>query len=220
MKSNTIWVPANSEKYPVFKQAASEGNVKQLETALRSGIDVNVLYGDGQEGYTVLHEAALKGNIEVIKYFLAHGANVEIQDAGQFGGSTPLIYAAQRAHVDVVRTLLDAGASIDARGPNDETVLSAVLPNGIQVTQSHIDTIILLLDYGFDINPRASAYGTTVVSQQYPVLVAEYSDALVARTSSQTSRSQSFQHTPRKKRSVWTIFGDGLSAIQAAWRGV
>ena len=167
METKTIWAPANSERYQVFKQEASEGDIKLLqETAVTSGIDVNAFYGDGQEGHTVLHEAAFAGNIEVIEYLLAHGANVDVQHAGQFGGSTPLIYAAQSAHVDVVRVFLDAGASIDARGPNDDTVLSAVLPDGIQVKQKHKNTIILLLDYGFDINFRASAYGATVVSKK------------------------------------------------------
>ena len=173
MESNTIWAPANSEKYQAFKQAASEGNVKQLEAALRSEIDVNALYGDGLEGHTVLHAAALKGNTEMIEYLLAHGAKVDVRDASQFCGSTPLIYAAQGAHVDAVRVLLDAGAKMDARGPNDDTVLSAVLPDGIQVKQSHIDTITLLLDYGSDVNLRASAYGPTVVRQSIPVLAAE-----------------------------------------------
>ena len=107
----------------------------------------------------------------------------------KFGGSTPLIYAAQSAHVDAVRVLLDARADIDAQGPNDETVLSAVLPDAVQVNQSHIDTINVLLDYGFDINFRASAYGPTVVIKKTPALVAEYSDAFVARTSSQVCRS-------------------------------
>ena len=191
METNTIWAPANSKHYQVFKQAASEGDVDQLAAALKSDIDVNALYGHygvGLEGHTVLHEAASKGQIEVIQYLLAHGVNVEVRDTDQFGGSTPLIYAAQSVHVDAVRVLLDAGADIDARGPNDETVLSAVLSDAVQVKQSHIDTIILLLDYGFDINLRASAYGATVVSQKAAVLVAEYSDAFVARTSRQISR--------------------------------
>ena len=184
METNIIWAPANSEKYQVFKQAASKGNVKQLEAASKSETDVNALYGDGLEGHTVLHEAAFNGNIEVIEYLLTRGAKVDVRDAGQFGGSTPLLYAAQRAHVDVVRVLLDAGADIDARGPNDDTVLSAVLPDGIQVKKSHIDTINLLPDYGLDISLRASAFGATAVSQKVPVLIAEYSDAFVARTSS------------------------------------
>ena len=174
METKTIWAPANSEPYQVFRSAASEGNVKQLEAALRSGVDANALYGDGLEGHTVLHEAAFKGNTEVIEYLLAHGAKVDVRDTGQFGGCTPLIYAAQGARVDAVRVLLDAGADINARGPNDETVLSAVLPDAVQVKQSHIDTINLLLDYGFDINLRASAYGATVVSQKVPVIVADH----------------------------------------------
>ena len=174
METKTIWAPANSERYQVFRSAASEGNVIQLEAALRSGVDTNALYGDGLEGHTVLHEAALEGNIEVIECLLAHGAEVDVRDTGQFGGCTPLIYAAQGARVDAVRVLLDAGADINARGPNDETVLSAVLPDAVQVKQSHIDTINLLLEYGFDINLRASAHGATVVSQSNPVLAAEF----------------------------------------------
>ena len=189
METNTIWAPADSEHYQVFKRAAGEGDVKRFAAALRPDVDVNALYGDGLEGHTVLHEAALKGQIEVIQYLLAHGATVDIRDTGQFGGSTPLIYAAQCAQVDAVRVLLDAGADIDARRPNDETVLSAVLPDAIQVKQAHIDTIKLLLDYGFDINCRASAYGATVVSPKRSVLVADCSDAFVARTSSQIRRS-------------------------------
>lgn len=181
---NTIWAPADSEDYQAFKQAASEGDVKRLAAALRPDINVNALYGDSLEGHAVLHEAALKGQIEVIQYLLAHGATVDIRDTGQFGGSTPLIYAAQCAQVDAVRVLLDAGADIDARGPSDDTVLSAVLPDAIQVKQAHLDTIKLLLDYGIDINRRASAYGPTVVSPKVPILVADCSDAFVARTSS------------------------------------
>lgn len=184
METDTKWAPADSEDYQVFKQAASEGDVKRLAAALRPNVDINALYGDGLEGHTVLHEAALKGQREVIQYLLAHGATVDSHDSGPWGGSTPLIYAAQSAQVDAVRVLLDAGADIDARGPNDDTVLSAVLPDAIQVKQAHIDTIKLLLDYGIDINRRASAYGPTVVSPKTPALVADCSDAFVARTSS------------------------------------
>ena len=165
IETNTIWAPANSEHYQVFKQAVSEADMKQLEAAL-SGIDVNTLYVDGQEGYTVLHEAAWKGNTEVIKYILTHSAKVDVHDTGQFGGSTPLIYTAQSANIDAIRVLLDAGADINTKGPNDETILSAVLPDAVQVKQRHIDTIILLLDHGFDINFRTSTYGATVVSQR------------------------------------------------------
>ena len=173
METDTIWAPANNDHYQVLKQAAIEADLKRLAIALRPGIDVNTLYGVGLEGHTVLHEAALKGQVEVIEYLLAHGAKVDVHDTGQFGGSTPLIYAAQSAHVDALRVFLDAGADIDTRGPNDETILSAVLPDAVQVKQSHVDTIILLLAYGLDINLRASTYVATVVSQKAPVLLVE-----------------------------------------------
>ena len=133
METKTIWAPADSEDYQVFKQAASDGNVQRLAAALRLEVDVNALYGGGFEGHTILHEAALKGDVEVIQYLLAHGATVDSRDIGQFGGCTPLFYAAKCAQVDAVQVLLDAGADIDVRGPIDDTVLSAVLPDAVQV---------------------------------------------------------------------------------------
>ena len=66
--------------------------------------------------------------------------------------------------MDAARILLDAEADISVRGPNDNTILSAVLPDGVHVKQNHINIITLLLDRGFDVNARASAYGPTVVS--------------------------------------------------------
>ncbi len=164
MDDKTVWVPADSEDYRLFWQAAVDGDLQRLETALKPHINVNAIYGDGFEGHTILHEAAFRGYVGVIHYLLAHGAFVDILDENQFGRRTPLFYAARRAHVDAAQVLLNAGADISIEGSDDNTILSAVLPDGVQVEQSHMDTIALLLDNGFDINERASAYGPTVVS--------------------------------------------------------
>ena len=164
MVTKTFWAPADNEEYRLFRQAAIEGDAQRLATVLNPNINVNALYGDGFEGQTVLHEAAARGHVDLIRYLLIHGASVNILDENQFGCSTPLFSAAQRAKVGAARILLDAGADISVRGPNDNTILSAVLPDGVHVKQNHIDIITLLLDCGFDVNARASAYGPTVVS--------------------------------------------------------
>jgi hypothetical protein len=50
--------------------------------------------------------------------------------------------------------LLGAGADINATEIEDETVLTVVLWNIREVTQRHIDTILLLLDRGPTSMPR------------------------------------------------------------------
>ncbi len=164
MDENAIWAPADSEEYQLFWQAAVNGDKAQLATALKPNIDVNALFGDGFEGHSVLHETSVRGHVDVLRYLLSHGAALDILDKNQFGCSTPLYYAAKCAQVGATRVLLDARADITVKGPNDNTILSAVLPDSVQVTQSQIDTIAILLDRGFDVNARASINGPTVVS--------------------------------------------------------
>lgn len=164
MDDKTVWAPADSESYNLFWQAAVDADLQRLETALKPHVNVNAMYGDGFEGHTVLHEAASRGSVGVTRFLLARGAFVNILDQNQFGRSTPLFYAARRVHVDVARVLLSAGADISIEGSDENTILSAVLPDGVQVEQGHMDTLALLLDHGFDINERASPYGPTVVS--------------------------------------------------------
>ena len=84
----------------------------------------------------------------------------------QYGISIPLFYALRSAQVGAVRTLLDAGPNINIVGRNGDNVLSVVLHGGrgMQVKQKYVDTIILLVDRGLDINSRANEFGGTLVS--------------------------------------------------------
>lgn len=164
MDKDSVWAAADSVDDEILKQAAESGDSQRVEAALKQNININALYGDGSEGQALLHLAAGRGQVDVIRTLLAHGARVDISDRDQFACTTPLFYAAHAAQVDAVRVLLDAGADMNVTGPVDDTVLSAVLWDARLVNQRHIDTIILLLDRGVDINARTSPYGATVVS--------------------------------------------------------
>lgn len=159
------WAPSDSEDYRTLRQAAVEGDTQRLATIVKDkNIDLHALYGDGFEGRTLLHDAAAQGREDTIRFLLDHGVAVDVLDMDQFGCTTPLFYAARNVRIDAIRILLDAGADITVKGPNDNTVGSAVLPDAVTVTQDHIVSMELLLDRGFDVNTRASEYGPTVVS--------------------------------------------------------
>ena len=165
MMAEPRWAPLDSEDYKLFHQAADEGDTQRLATLVKDrDIDVNALYGDGIEGRTLLHEAAAHGREDTIVFLLDHGVAVDILDRDQFGCTTPLFHAARKVQFEAMRILLEAGADINVRGPNDSMAGSAVLPDAVTVTQDHIRSIELLLDWGFDVNARASEYGATVVS--------------------------------------------------------
>ena len=164
MDNKVVWAPVDDQDYQVFWQAVVDDDLPRLKAAWKPHVNVDTMYGDGFEGHAALHEAASKGYIDVTRHLLACGASVDILDQNQFGRSTPLFYAARGAHVKAAQILLNAGADISIKGSNDNTILSAVLPDGVQVGQAHMDTITLLLDSGSDINERASAYGPTIVS--------------------------------------------------------
>ena len=183
MTSNAGWAPIDSNEHQRLHQSVASGGLHRFLAALRPYININLVYGDGMEGHTVLHEAADRGNLQVIQYLLANGASVDILDEGEFGCCTPLFYAAQRAQVDTVRLLLDAGANVNIPGAYDNTILSAVLPNAVQVRQAHLDTINLLLDHGIDVDAKACDHGPTAVSLKGGHTSGIYSNAYIAPTS-------------------------------------
>ena len=148
----------------LFRQAANAGDTQRITRLVEdSNIDLNALYGDGFEGRTMLHEAAAHGREDTIRFLLDHDVAVDLLDRDQFGCTTPLFHAARTVKYGAMQMLLDAGADITVKGPNDDTIASAVLRDGVKVTQEHINCMKLLLDRGFDVNTRASEYGATVV---------------------------------------------------------
>lgn len=160
------WIPLDNEQHKLLHQAAVKGDTERLAAIVSNQeVDLNALHGNGFEGFTLLHTAAAHGRQETIRFLLDHGVAVEVLDRDQFGCSTPLYYAARNTQTEAAQVLLDAGADINIKGPSNNTVGSAVLPNAVRVTQAHITLMVLLLDRGFDVDMRASTDGPSVVSR-------------------------------------------------------
>lgn len=149
--ADRFWAP-ESPAYDAFFNTARGDNVKELERVLTPEIDINALQGDGFEGQAALHLAASRGDIGMVKALLARGADINLFDQALEGGSQPLHLAAFGAHTDTVKLLLDSGAERDEKGLLEEKALFQVLLHKLRVTPKHVETITLLLDYGFDVN--------------------------------------------------------------------
>ena len=154
--SERVWAP-ESPGYDAFFNAARGNDVSNLNEALTPDINVNALQGDGFEGEAALHMAARNGNLEMVKFLLAHGADVNVLDRDRDGSSQPLHVAAYRAQPNIVKFLLDSGAEKHMEGFMGQTALGRVLFNTRDVRPEHIETIMLLLDYGFDVNAAGVA---------------------------------------------------------------
>jgi cytohesin len=87
-----------------LREAAREGDVKEVESLLASGADVN---DRDFAGGTALHVAAAAGRVALVRRLLEAGADVQSRDSDGF---TPLDKAEQNGHQEVTRMLHDAGA--------------------------------------------------------------------------------------------------------------
>lgn len=90
--------------------AASQGDLRGIESLVARGADINV--GD-YDGRTPMHLAASEGHTAVVSAFIARGAAIAPRDRW---GNTPLDDAQRGNHPDIVRLLERAGAA--ASGPD------------------------------------------------------------------------------------------------------
>jgi len=86
--------------------AAKRGDLVALETAIRSGANVN---SKDSQGWTALFHAAHHGNTKALQLLIDAGADV---NRGRESGFTALFSAVGGGHLEAVRLLLDAGAEI------------------------------------------------------------------------------------------------------------
>ena len=109
MASSDVRAPENDIEYEELFNAASKGNIKQLEAALLPSMSVDALEADPLYGRGALHIAAQAGSVSSIQWLLAHGATVDLRNSE---GETPLHEAAFWAHPEAIKALLEAGADI------------------------------------------------------------------------------------------------------------
>mmetsp|Transcript_12342 Transcript_12342/g.16193 ORF Transcript_12342/g.16193 Transcript_12342/m.16193 type:complete len:397 (+) Transcript_12342:146-1336(+) len=122
----------------ILNQKSGEGDLKQVESILEAGADVNF---QDDEGWAPLHNAAIFGCIEIAKHLLKVGALPSIQN---HYGWTPLHSASCEGFTDFVVELINAGADMDLKTQDGCTALHYSCWYG------HIEIVKILLDNGAD----------------------------------------------------------------------
>lgn len=123
-----------------FFTAALEGNLKDIQSFLKKGIDPN---SRTKGGATALMFAAHGGHQQVIDYLLDHGANPNLKDDN---GYIPLMIAGKAGHLEIARRLIIAKSDVHARAEHALTPLILACQDG------RIEIVKLLLGNGANPN--------------------------------------------------------------------
>jgi ankyrin repeat protein len=119
-------VVAHPELGPALLQAASKGNLSEVQRLLASGADAT--FSDRQ-GITSLLFAANNGHEDVAVLLLEKGAHVD--QAEREEGSTPLMQTAITGNTSIMKILLQHGANPNIRRYSDgDTALILAAENG------------------------------------------------------------------------------------------
>jgi len=98
---------------PPLIDAARSNDIKQIETLINKGTDVNE--AEPLTGATALYWAICKNvSLETVRFLLDKGADV---NKGITNGWTPLLVAVYNGNAKMVKLLLDYGADITGREP-------------------------------------------------------------------------------------------------------
>jgi ankyrin repeat protein len=122
-----------------FRDAALNGKMEVVRSALDSGSDVNAA---GPDQRIALHLAAFNGHTPIVKLLLERGANVNHLDTI---GRSALMYASTEDNAPVVKLLLEADAKINL-ADNDEGFTALMFA----AAEGQADVAELLLAAGAD----------------------------------------------------------------------
>ncbi|XP_026159685.1 ankyrin repeat and SOCS box protein 5-like isoform X1 [Mastacembelus armatus] len=127
---------------PLYNCCAS-GSVNCMELLLQNGAHTHTLHTHFP---SALHEACKRGNSQCVDSLLSHGADPDY-DVSHMG--SPLYMSCINRHTACSKILLQRGASVNVGRGNDSPLHAAV-------RQDSTDQVLVLLDYGADINLRDS----------------------------------------------------------------
>ena len=149
-----------SEKNAKLIQAAEKGILKDVQTALTDGADINATSVKKYEGIfakevTALIVASENGHAEIVKFLLDKGASLSVNRIPD--GITASMLAAENGHAQVVKILLDRGADVNAKKTEKVTALIMASEKG------HTDVVKLLLDKGADVNVKRDIDGANAL---------------------------------------------------------
>ena len=120
--------------------AAQQGQFHVIRTLIKLGCNIDSFFQDDSP----LHAAAGHNQAAVVRVLLDCGAN-PLATSTTSEGKTPLVVAAAMGSCDVVQPLMEA-----MQNPDD--LRSCFTPAELAIYYNHINFLITLLKYGFDIN--------------------------------------------------------------------
>mgnify|MGYP006440673001 FL=1 len=124
---------------PQFMQAALEGKLDQIQTALKNGTPVDTL---GEGGRTALMLGAFNGHTAIVEALLKAGAAVSARDETS---RTALMYASTGPNPNTVQALLSAGAKVNATDSDEH-----FSPLMFAAAEGHTAVVTLLLENNAD----------------------------------------------------------------------
>lgn len=127
----------------VLLNAAKDGNLLVLKTAIEKGADVNAKTISGK---TALMIASYKGYTDIVNLLIEKGADVNAKQSNT--GGTALMAASDGSHLDIVNLLIEKGADVNAKDNDGKTALMRACSN------CHVDVVKYLIEKGVDINVK------------------------------------------------------------------
>ena len=128
--------------------AARFGKVREVESLLAGGADINARRADGK---TALHLAAEKGHTAIAGLLAINGAYIEAKTPY---GNTPLLCALDLVQADTAGLLLERGADVNVTNSMGDYPLHYATDDNL------IDTVAQLTAAGLDVEARNDANDT------------------------------------------------------------
>jgi ankyrin repeat protein len=134
-----------------FREAIENSNLDNVNISIKSGVDVNEKFSDGD---TPLVLAVIAGNCAVVEKLLLSGAKAEAKGSDKI---TPLRYALERRDFAVSKLLIEHGANVNSSDRKGTILTEAIVWGDPMI-------IKLIFDRNPDINSRSKS-GITPLSQ-------------------------------------------------------
>ena len=129
----------DTEKRIALRNAMTKKNIKEIDTLIQSGADLNTINDDGG---TPLISAIALGNDQLAKKIIQKGADV---NKATSAGVTPLLLAISKKHTNIALELLNAGANVDASA-------SGITPLRLAIDKQDSKVAEKLIKLGADVN--------------------------------------------------------------------
>ena len=179
-----------------LQQAASQGNVEQLNLHIARGTDLNQ---PDRNNMTALARAAMGGHLDAIKVLVAGGADI---NGASFMGP-PLVVAVSRMKPEIVEYLVGAGADVNGKGRGGQTGLIAAASIGQQ------EIVELLVAKGADVNATNDQGQTALSAARGFPAIADY-----LREHGAQLRSTGYGDDPYGRRGMMAGGDSGYRSMQ------